>query len=146
MKCESLPLSKLLAGAVLAAGLPAAVWAGFQSKPIPRNQWQLSMDSAEQAARSGDFATAEKHLLEALSAAEMFGPNDQHMLVTLDGLGALYERRGQYEKAEQAYRRSLDVWRRALGPNSPMVAKSLERLAAVYQAEGKHAEIGRAHV
>src|SRR5437773_7127275 len=139
-KGDNLRLSKILTCAVAAAGLAASgAWA-FQSKPIPRNQWQLKMDAAEQAVKAGDLAAAEKNLLDALSAAEMFGPNDQHLLVTLDELGSLYERLGHYDQAERAYRRALDIWRRALGPDSPMVAKSLERLAAVYQAEGKQAD------
>jgi hypothetical protein len=36
-------------------------------------------------------------------------------------LAALYDKQGQYEKAESLYKRAVAIWEKALGPDHPQV-------------------------
>jgi CHAT domain-containing protein len=50
----------------------------------------------------------------------------------------LYQLRGAYAKAEPLLARALDISEKALGPNHPDVATSLNNLALLYQAQGAY--------
>ncbi len=47
---------------------------------------------------------------------------------------------GQYAEAEPLYKRSLAIWEKALGPDHPDVALSLNNLALLYRTQGQYAE------
>jgi hypothetical protein len=47
---------------------------------------------------------------------------------------------GDYAKAEPLFRRSLAILEKALGPDHPSVATSLENLAALYRATKRDTE------
>ncbi len=51
----------------------------------------------------------------------------------------LYER-ARYDEAKPLYQRALGIREKALGPEHPDVATSLNNLAALYRAQGKYAE------
>ena len=55
------------------------------------------------------------------------------MAVSLNNLAVLYDSQGQYAQAEPLYRRALAIWERAIGPDHPDVATSLENMAALYR-------------
>ena len=57
-----------------------------------------------------------------------------------DNLAGLYKTQERYADAEPLYKRSLAIWKKALGPNSPNVATSLNNLANLYQAQGRYAD------
>ena len=46
----------------------------------------------------------------------------------------MYRVQGRYGEAERLYRRALEGRERAFGPDHPVVAESLENLAALYRA------------
>ena len=48
--------------------------------------------------------------------------------------GLLYYAKGDYAKAEPLYLNALATWEKSLGPNHPMVARSLGNLASLYFA------------
>ena len=52
----------------------------------------------------------------------------------------LYKAQGKYAEATPLYRRSLTILEKALGPEHPNVATSLNGLAALYKAQGNYAE------
>src|SRR2546422_7420029 len=52
----------------------------------------------------------------------------------------LYDSQGKYSEAEPLYRRSLAIREKALGPDHPHVAVSLNNLAAPYVTQGKYSE------
>ena len=62
------------------------------------------------------------------------------MATSLYNLANLYTTQGNYTKAEPLYKRSLDILEKALGPNHPDVATSLENLAELYRATNRSAE------
>ena len=50
------------------------------------------------------------------------------------------ETQGKYEEAEPLYQRALAIKEKALGPDHPDVATSLNNLALLYKAQGKYVE------
>ena len=53
---------------------------------------------------------------------------------------ALYRAQGRYADAEPLYQRSLAIWEKALGPEHPDVAQSLNNLARLYDTQGRYAD------
>ena len=58
----------------------------------------------------------------------------------LSNLGGLYYAQGLYVQAEPLLKRSLAIKERALGPNHPDVAASLENMATLYRKTGRNKE------
>ena len=52
----------------------------------------------------------------------------------------LYQAQGRYADAEPLYKRALTIREKALGPDHPNVAVSLNNLAGLYQTQGRYAE------
>jgi CHAT domain-containing protein/tetratricopeptide (TPR) repeat protein len=55
-------------------------------------------------------------------------------------LARLYRAQGRYAEAEPLCKRSLAITEKALGPDHPDVAQSLNNLALLYRAQGRYAE------
>ncbi len=53
------------------------------------------------------------------------------MATSLNNLAGLYDNQGRYAEAEPLYQRSLAIREKALGPEHPDVAQSLENYAAL---------------
>jgi tetratricopeptide (TPR) repeat protein len=60
--------------------------------------------------------------------------------VVLNNLGDLYNDQGQYAQAEPLFERALTINEKALGPDHPDVATSLENLAALYRVTKRDKE------
>ena len=56
----------------------------------------------------------------------------------LDAHATMLWKMGRYDEAEPLYRRALAIGEKALGPNHPDVAKSLNNLALLLQAQGNY--------
>ncbi len=54
------------------------------------------------------------------------------MATSLNNLAELYRTQGQYAQAEPLHKRSLAIREKALGPDHPSVAASLNNLALLY--------------
>ncbi len=52
----------------------------------------------------------------------------------------LYDDQGRYVEAEPLYQRSLAISEKALGPEHPDVATSLNNLAELYRDQGRYGE------
>jgi tetratricopeptide (TPR) repeat protein len=52
----------------------------------------------------------------------------------------LYDNQGQYAKVEPLYQRALAIREKALGPEHPDVATSLNHLAWLYHNQGQYAK------
>jgi tetratricopeptide (TPR) repeat protein len=55
-------------------------------------------------------------------------------------LAGLYNSQGRYAEAEPLSKRSLTIIEKALGPDHPDVATSLNNLAELYRDQGRYAE------
>ncbi len=62
------------------------------------------------------------------------------MAASSNNLAVLHQAQGQYTQAEPLHKRSLAIWRKALGLEQPNVATSLDNLAETYRAHGRYAE------
>ena len=52
----------------------------------------------------------------------------------------VYRTQGQYAQAGPLYQRALAIKEKALGPEAPLVATSLNNLAALYDDQGQYAQ------
>lgn len=80
----------------------------------------------------------EKQLLAAVKQAESLKPKDPRLATALDNLADFYKSRARYADAEQLYRRSLDIRKKAFGSRHLSVATSLNNLASSLQQQGKY--------
>src|SRR4029453_730245 len=56
------------------------------------------------------------------------------------GAYSRYNTQGRYAEAEPRYQRALAIREKALGPEHPDVAQSLNNLASLYQTQGRYTE------
>ena len=95
------------------------------------DSWENRNAAGKVAYEQGDYAEAERHFAAALKIAEAFGANDPRLGTTLNNLAELYQDQGRYGEAEPLYKRALAIREKALGPEHPDVATSLDDLAPV---------------
>ena len=62
------------------------------------------------------------------------------MARSLNDLAELYRAQGKYAEAEPLYKRSLAISEKALGPEHPDVATSLENMALLYRDTNREQE------
>ena len=102
---------------------------GSASCSQPILLWETYNDAGIEAYEQGRYAEAEKLWLAALKEAEKFGPQAPRLATSLNNLALLYDTQGKYAEAEPLYKRALEIDEKALGPDHPSVAVSLNNLA-----------------
>ncbi|WP_445253324.1 tetratricopeptide repeat protein [Nodularia sp. LEGE 04288] len=60
------------------------------------------------------------------------------LATSLNNLALLYESQGRYDQAEPLYLQALELRKRLLGDNHPLVASSLNNLALLYNSQGRY--------
>ena len=65
------------------------------------------------------------------------------MAASLNGLAFLYSAQGKYAEAEPLFKRSLAILEKALGPEHPNVATSLENWAKLLRQINRDAEAAK---
>src|ERR1700730_10014504 len=98
--------------------------------------WDSLISEADQLQKKGAYADAQKKLEDALSQAELFGPRDTRLAVTLNNLGVALRIQGKYELAEHHCNRALSIWSEINGP----VTTALNSLAMVFVDQGRYRE------
>ena len=95
------------------------------------------LESAEKAAASGDFASAEQLLREAARLQEAsLGPLHPDLANTLNNLGVVCEVAEKPAEAERYFRRAYDIAMASLEPDHPFVATSRKNLEDFCAARG----------
>ncbi len=95
------------------------------------------LESAEKAAASGDFASAEQLLREAARLQEAsLGPLHPDLANTLNNLGVVCEVAEKPAEAERYFRRAYDIATASLEPDHPFVATSRKNLEDFCAARG----------
>jgi Protein of unknown function (DUF2914)/Tetratricopeptide repeat len=95
------------------------------------------VESAEQAAAAGDYASAERLLREASLLQEAtLGPLHPDLASTLNNLGVVYETIDKPADAERCYRRAYSIATASLAPDHPFVATSGKNLRDFCEARG----------
>jgi hypothetical protein len=100
------------------------------------------IESAEQAAASGDYASAERLLNEAALLQEAsLGPVHPNLANTLNNLGVVCDRADRVDEAEYCYRKAYAITQAALEPDHPFVATSRKNLEDFCAARGRPVEL-----
>jgi hypothetical protein len=100
------------------------------------------IESAEQAAAAGDYASAEDLLREAAGLQEQtLGPNHPDLANTLNNLGVVCEIADNPIDAEHYFRRAYTIATATLAPDHPFVATSRKNLHDFCAARGRPAEL-----
>jgi hypothetical protein len=87
------------------------------------------IESAEEAAASGDYASAERLLNEAALLQEAsLGPVHPDLANTLNNLGVVCDRADRVDEAEYCYRKAYAITQAALEPDHPFVTTSRKNL------------------
>jgi Protein of unknown function (DUF2914)/Tetratricopeptide repeat len=95
------------------------------------------LESAEKAAASGDFVSAERFLREAARLQEAsLGPLHPDLANTLNNLGVVCEVAEKPAEAERYFRRAYDIATASLEPDHPFVATSRKNLEDFCAARG----------
>src|SRR5689334_15328823 len=115
---------------LLAAELPAQLRAQGNEE-----SWKRYMEAASAAIKADKPDEALFALGSALGEAENFGPSDQRLANTINLKAAFHRTQGEFEEAEDLYRRLIVVLEKGNGPDSPSVANALDTLAALHQEE-----------
>src|SRR5688572_20244414 len=98
---------------------------------------QAVIAAAEQAARAGDYAAAERLLRDAAGLQEAsLGPDHPELANTLNNLGVVYEVTEKPEEAERCFRRASTIAAAVLAPEHPFVATSRKNLEDFCAARG----------
>ena len=123
--------------------MPGGAW-GSLASDTGRSVFEGFLNRCDQLLggplRQGRCAEAEKQFKAAIGEAEMFGEQDQHIATSLNKLAALYYTQGKYVQAEPLYQRSLAILQKALGPEHPNLASSLENYARLLRKMDRNAE------
>ncbi len=117
-----------LVGAVLLAGSAPAVAA--------EATWRSHVAVAGKAYGRGEYRAAEQALLASLAAVRKSHPDGPEIAAVTNNLAIVYQTMGRLDQAETLLRRTVEVWRRTLGPDHANLARSLNNLAELYQVKG----------
>ena len=80
------------------------------------------------------------HALACAQLIEQYKMEFEQAARLLNQTGLYLHERADYREAEPLYQRSLAIWEKALGPDHPDVALSLNNLAALYDSQGRYAD------
>jgi hypothetical protein len=100
------------------------------------------IESAEQAAATGNYSSAEKLLREAAALQEQtLGPHHPDLANTLNNLGVVCEMADNPIDAEHYFRRAHTIATATLAPDHPFVVTSRKNLYDFCAARGRPAEL-----
>ena len=103
-------------------------------------RWEGLIADGETAYQAGRYAEAEKLFLAALKEAEEFGGQAPRLAVSLYNLAVIYRDLGSYAEAEPLFQRALVNFEKALGPEHPDVAATLENYTLMLRVLDRHDE------
>ncbi|MCC5945599.1 MAG: tetratricopeptide repeat protein, partial [Bernardetiaceae bacterium] len=88
-----------------------------------------------------DLEKSENYFQQALTLRkEILGETHPDYANSLNNLGLLYEKMGNYAQAEPLYKESLKIYKEALGEKHPDYASSLNNLAILYWNMGNYTQ------
>lgn len=135
MRNAELRLQKLFALAI-------SFWLSCASLPAAEQtpEWKSSRDAGIDAYNKQDYKTAIDKLQSASKGCEAADANSLDLAMCLVWLGFVYQAAGRYSDAEPAFKRSLEIREKKLGPEHLEVANVLNNLAALYEDRGRYSE------
>ena len=120
---------------------PDDLWAN-RAKLLPPIAEKLE-DAAQEEARKGNLAEAERIFGNALSTREQIdGPDHVDVTITLGKLSVFYWQNGRYADTERMLTRKIAIFEKHFGPEAEILAGELNSLAIVLSAQGRDDETG----
>lgn len=105
--------------------------------PAPSVRQNTHLPDSSQADSSTEV---EAHLLQTVETAEHLGEGNPLLMSSLYSLATFYEQQGEFEKAEEQYKRALSIKEKTSGPNHPDVAIILNNYADLLRHAHRHEE------
>jgi len=121
-------------------------WARFAESALvaadggPHERSNIASHLASVHTETGDHEAAERALRDALALSEQAADPPTARAGLIDNLGTVLRRRAQYDEALELHERAVAIREDALGPDHPLVARSLTNTAAVYVDLAKYEE------
>jgi tetratricopeptide (TPR) repeat protein len=97
-------------------------------------------DVAVSQTHLGDYDAAEKTFGEAMAIhRRALGEDHPETASSLENLGNIWYRKGEYAKTAEQLEKVLAIRRRALGDDAEPVGRTMANLGSVYSSSGNHA-------
>ena len=110
---------------------------GCQVTSQRSQQWLEHYRGGWAAIEEQDFLEAETRLRRALAAAQTFKDLDRRYAETLDDLGLVYVKLGNFQMAEKMQGRAVGELMLSAGPWDRRIGLFIDRLGSIYQQLGK---------
>lgn len=115
-----------------------AVWmVAFAASAADRGEWKATLASAVRSLDAGQCREAEPLVQRALQQAGEFGSNDTAVAYTLRAVGTLESCLGNFQQAEQSYRKALRILTPVDG-HRLAVSRLHSDLGSLYMTMGGH--------
>jgi Flp pilus assembly protein TadD len=101
-------------------------------------RWENLTEAGRRFLAQGDDARAEESFSAAAAEAEQLADGQPLQAASLEALAQIMLRQQQLPRAEDLFRRALALRERAFGADHPVVAITLNGLAAAYAARGAY--------
>jgi len=127
---------------ILSGALVFAIAAMARAAPAqaPEDLWSKRTAQGLAAFRRGEYSDSERFFSKALAEAERLGPKDPHIAVSLNDLGATYQRQGKYQLAESCYRRAMEIWELSSSSGYEHAVRTLANMGSLYGDQGMYAQ------
>ena len=102
--------------------------------------WEQHSQAGEEAFSNGEIASARQHILAAIEAAKVLGPENPRLGVSLSDLGLVSRALADYEGAEMLFEESLSILAKRLGLHHPWTIRTLNNLAGLYVEIGRYSD------
>ncbi|MBD3297985.1 MAG: tetratricopeptide repeat protein [candidate division Zixibacteria bacterium] len=103
----------------------------------PRDTWAALNDEVASLCRVGRYSQAIQAIEHAMNQADL---SDTDRAGYLSLIGSVHDVQGEYDRAEQYYRRALEIEEQLYGPNHPEMLSTLGNLAELCRATGRLTE------
>ena len=98
--------------------------------------WEQYNETGRRLFAEGDLAGAEDAFVSAIAEAERAGGDPLQLASSLGNLAQLKYQQKDHLRAEELFRRSLELREQSLGADHPSVLTSINNLAALYVSRG----------
>ncbi|HET7585934.1 MAG TPA: tetratricopeptide repeat protein [Gemmatimonadaceae bacterium] len=106
-------------------------------------RWEQYNEEGRSLFARGDLPGAERAFVAAIREAVQLGETSLRLASSLSNLGQLRYRRRDFTRAEELFKKSLEIREQSLGPHHPGAVQTINNLAALYFARGEVAEAER---
>ncbi len=112
----------------------------FEQTIVNVRRWEIYFRNGKRASEAGNFAEAEDQFNQALNEAAKFGEGDPRLANIHNSLADAYGKDNKPDLAEPHYRRVIDIWESALGPDYSGLVDVLENYGKILKALNRESD------